>query len=129
MTPPAQTLPIRVLVADDSVDFRNLLCFLLGRDERFEVVAEANDGVEALELAEKHRPDVVLLDIAMPRLDGLQTLPALKEKHPEMKVVVLSSFGAVEMQGRTTNSGADAYVEKGESLQKIGETVVRVFET
>lgn len=120
--------PIKLLVVDDSIDFRSLLCLLLTRDDRFEVVCEANDGMEALELADKHRPDVVLLDIAMPRLDGLQTLPALKKKHPDMKVVVLSSFGAVEMRQKTVSLGADGYVEKGESLQRIGETVVKVFD-
>ena len=121
MTPPGQSLPIRVLVADDSVAFRKLLCLLLTRDERFEVVAEANDGVEALKLAEKHRPDVVLLDIAMPRLDGLQTLPALKEKHPEMKVVVLSSFGAMTISASRTSSPRNA-LNRGNSSFGIGVT-------
>jgi DNA-binding NarL/FixJ family response regulator len=117
---------IRILLVDDSLAFRELLGMLLARDPRFVVIAEASDGIEAIEMVEKHHPDVVLLDVAMPRMDGLQALPAVKAAHPSTKVVVLSAFSAVEMLDKVSGRGADAYLEKGEILEKIGETIKRV---
>ena len=118
--------PIRVLLVDDSLAFRELMGALLTRDPGFVVVAEASDGVEAIEMVGKHHPDVVLLDIAMPRMDGLQALPAIKAAHPLTKVVVLSAFSEVEMLEKASGQGADAYIEKGEVLQQIRETITRV---
>ena len=115
---------ITVLLADDSREFRELLSLLLRRDERFDVVAEAKDGFEAIEMTKEQQPDVVLLDIAMPGMDGLQALPGLKEGHPSIKIVVLSSFSAGEMSDKTLGLGADAYIEKGESLEMIAETML-----
>ena len=122
MTPPDSA--IRVLLADDSREFRELLSLLLSRDARFEIVAEAKDGIEAIEMTKEQQPDVLLLDIAMPAMDGLQALPELKKGHPSVKVVVLSSFSESEMRDKALGLGADAYVEKGESLVKITETIV-----
>ena len=118
--------PIRVLLADDSLPFRELMGILLTRDPRFVVVAEASDGIEAIEMVEKHHPDVVLLDVAMPRMDGLQALPAIKAAHPLTKVVVLSAFSEVEMLEKASGQGADAYLEKGEVLKTIRDTIARV---
>lgn len=77
-------------------------------------------------MVEKHHPHVVLLDVAMPRMDGLQALPAIKAAHPLTKVVVLSAFSEVEMLEKASGRGADAYLEKGEILQQIRETIRRV---
>ncbi|HYI45252.1 MAG TPA: response regulator [Actinomycetota bacterium] len=118
--------PIRVLLVDDSLPFRELMGILLVRDPGFLVVAEASDGIEAIEMVEKHHPDVVLLDIAMPRMDGLQALPAIKAAHPLTKVVVLSAFSESEMLEKASGRGADAYLEKGKVLKEIRETIARV---
>ena len=127
MTPPESA--ISVLLADDSREFRQLLGLLLSRDERFEVVAEANNGIEAIEMTKEQQPDVVLLDIAMPGMDGLQALPALKESHPPVKVIVLSSFSAAEMKETTAELGADAYLEKGELMETIRQSILSVCST
>ena len=120
--------PIRILLVDDSLQFRELMGTLLTRDPGVVVVAQASDGIEAIEMVEKHRPDVVLLDVSMPRMDGLQALPAIKAAHPLTKVVVLSAFSEVEMSERASGRGADAYLEKGQLFEKIRETITRVHE-
>ena len=119
-------ISVRVLLADDSIEFRRLLRILLGRDGRFEVVAEAGDGVAAVEMTKEHRPDVVLLDVAMPKMDGLQALPSIREIAPATKVVMLSAFSATEMAEKAHNQGADAYLEKGELFERMAETIIRV---
>ena len=117
---------IRVLLADDSVEFRGLLRILLARNPRFEIIGEADNGVEAVELTKELRPDVVLLDVAMPKMDGLQALPAIREALPGAKVVMLSAFSASEMAQKASSRGASAYLEKGELIEKMADTIIEV---
>ena len=118
--------PIRVLLVDDSIEFRNVLRILLLRDSRFTVVGEASDGLQGLEMVKEHQPDIVLLDVAMPRMDGLQALPKIRTGWPSIKVVMLSAFSADEMAAVASQQGAHAYLEKGEVLEKMSEEIVRV---
>ena len=101
-----------VLIADDTSDLRTLVRDLLEATGRFEVVAEASDGAEAVELAARHRPDVVLLDLAMPVMDGLQALPAILTSSPASRVVALSGFEARRMAAAALAQGAVAYLDK-----------------
>ena len=102
-----------VLIADDTSDLRALVRDLLEATGRFEVVAEASDGAEAVELAARHRPDVVLLDLAMPVMDGLQALPAILTSSPASRVVALSGFEARRMAAAAVLAqGAVAYLDK-----------------
>lgn len=117
---------IRILLADDSVPYREMLRMLFHLEPRFAVVGEADDGIGAVEMVKKHHPDVVLLDVAMPRMDGLQALAAIKASGVSPKVVMLSAFGAPEVHSRALEAGADAYLEKGASLEEIIETIVGV---
>lgn len=105
---------IRVLLVDDADEIRLLVRMMLEIDGRFEVVGDAADGVEALELLEASAPDVVVLDMAMPTMDGLEVLQEMKTRGCASKVLVLSGFngGAKE---RATALGADDYVRKGDS--------------
>ena len=110
--------PLRVVIIDDTVDLRELLRLALERGG-FEVVAEAGDGRAGIETVEEHRPDVVLLDLAMPVMDGLEALPTLRRLLPDGKIVVLSGFGAQQMAARAVAAGADGYVQKGAPLATI----------
>ena len=104
--------PIRVVLADDTADLRSLMRTLLER-EGFEIVGEAADGFEAVDLATRLRPDILLLDLAMPALDGLEALPRVRADAPETKVVVLSGFQAAQIGEEARRGGAHAYIEKG----------------
>jgi DNA-binding NarL/FixJ family response regulator len=104
---------IRVVVCDDSAAMRFLVRETLALSETVEIVAEAEDGVDALELLRRHRPDVVLLDLSMPRQDGWETLPLLRTEFPGMRVVVLSGLDDGLAGRRAIELGADRYVQKG----------------
>ncbi len=110
----------RVLIVDDTPDIRFLVRLVLDQDGRFEVVGEAGDGAEAIEAAGRLQPDVVLLDLAMPVMDGLEALPGICVQSPSSKVVVLSGFNASEMKAEAMSLGAASYLEKG----GIGERLV-----
>ena len=108
--PPAA--PIDVLIVDDVEDIRQLLRLVLGADSRFRVVGEARDGIEGIEQAAALDPDLIVLDLAMPRLDGFAALPRLHEVAPHARVVVLSAFGDADIQGRALSLGAIGYLDK-----------------
>ncbi|MDZ5619610.1 PAS domain-containing protein [Nocardioides bizhenqiangii] len=121
--PAAQTAEqsVRVLVVDDHAQVRELLCAqLVAGGHR--VVGEAADGVEAVEKTAALQPDVVVLDLAMPRLDGLTALAGIRQAAPGARVIVLSGFDDAMMADRAVASGALRYVEKGTSMN-IAETV------
>ncbi|MBW3562867.1 MAG: response regulator [Actinobacteria bacterium] len=117
---------IRVLLVDDATDIRMLVRMGLRRDGRFDVVGEASNGVEAIEQAAQHQPDVVLLDVAMPLMDGLEALPRIRDVAPDARVVILSGFTSESMQEGATTQGADAYLEKGTPLPRIAELLAEV---
>ncbi|MDF9717499.1 hybrid sensor histidine kinase/response regulator [Nocardioides sp. ChNu-153] len=116
--PEASPRPARVVVVDDTPDLRNLLRLMLTRGG-FEIVGEAVDGLDALAVVGRTQPDVVLLDIAMPRMDGIEALPQLRRASPGARIVAMSAFGAAHMANRAVAAGADGYVEKGTSLHSI----------
>jgi len=105
--------PIRVLICDDDAALRFLVREMLSLSSALEVVAEATDGIEALEQLRLHRPDVVLLDVNMPRQDGMETLPLLREEFPATRVVVLSGLDDGLVGAKAIELGADRYVQKG----------------
>ncbi len=105
--------PIRVLICDDSDAMRFLVRETLALSPVVQVVGEAEDGIEAMEQLRVHRPDVVLLDLSMPRQDGLETLPLLRDEFPAMRVVVLSGFDDGLVREQVLELGADRYVQKG----------------
>lgn len=118
--------PRRVVIADDSDDLRFLLKMLLSRSEDFDVVAEAADGVSAVEAVRTARPDIILLDLAMPRMDGLEAIPAIRLLSPGTRIVVLSGFDSARMSGAATEAGADAYLEKGASMTDIAASLTQI---
>jgi len=108
------TSPIRVVLIDDSDDLRLLVRLALEREQDFTIVAEATDGDSGVAAVAAYKPHLVLLDIAMPVMDGLQALTLVREESPGSIVVMLSAFtgssGAVE---RALSLGAHGYIEKG----------------
>jgi DNA-binding NarL/FixJ family response regulator/two-component sensor histidine kinase len=109
----------RVLLADDTPEIRLLLRMALELEGGFEIVGEAADGAQALHLADDHRPDAVILDLAMPVMDGLEAIPAIRRATPETKILVLSGFTSDQMEREALSVGADAYLEKGVPPQDI----------
>src|SRR4029079_2096764 len=103
---------VRVLLVDDVPDLRLIVRMVLERTERFEVVAEAGDGYEAIPRAAECQPDLTLLDLSMPRMNGVVALPRIREVAPNSKVVILSGWDADHAVERT-GAGAGAYLEKG----------------
>jgi DNA-binding NarL/FixJ family response regulator len=105
--------PISVVICDDDPALRFLVREMLSLSPTVRVVAEAADGIEVLEQMRQHQPDVVLLDLNMPRQDGLETLPLLRTEFPAARVVVLSALDDGVASGRALELGADRYVQKG----------------
>lgn len=104
---------IRVIIADDSSDIRLLTSLILSAEADFQVVAEARDGAEAVAQVRAHQPDMVLLDLAMPVLDGLAAIPQIRTASPGTMIVVFSGFNAGSAADEAISIGAHAYVEKG----------------
>lgn len=121
-------MPCRVVIADDVDAVRALFRHVLEAHERIEVVAEAADGREAVEAVLEHRPDVLVTDLAMPVMDGLQALVELRERRVDTRVVVLTGFARDRLGPVVLEAGADAYLEKGATREVICRTVLEACE-
>ncbi|TDC59963.1 response regulator, partial [Streptomyces hainanensis] len=110
---------VRVLIADDEAMIRAGIRGILAADPAVEVVAEAGDGREAVELARRHRPDVALLDIRMPGSDGLTALRHLRELVPDTGVVMLTTFGQDEYITRALDLGAAGFLLKASDPREL----------
>jgi YesN/AraC family two-component response regulator len=113
-----------VAIADDNEGVRTLLEVLIDLDDRLELVGVAADGRAAIELVAGTSPHVVLLDLSMPVLDGLQVLTALRETNPATRVVVYSGFSGAEVQEAARRAGAVDYLVKGVEPEVIIERLV-----
>ncbi|MFM8251857.1 MAG: response regulator [Planctomycetota bacterium] len=117
-------MSIRVLVADDHEVVRRGLKTLF-QDTDIEIVAEASNGKEAVDRTVQHKPDVVLMDIRMPNVDGLDAMERLKKKSPETPVVVLSTYDNPTYVARTVSLGACDYVLKGAPRKDLIGAITR----
>ncbi|MGI6537415.1 MAG: sporulation transcription factor Spo0A [Caldicoprobacterales bacterium] len=110
---------ISILIADDNKDFCNIIAEYLSKQDDMEVVAVAYDGVEALDLIHKLQPDLVVLDIIMPQMDGLGVLEKLNEEKMEQKpkIIILSAVGQDKITQRAISLGADYYIVKPFNLE------------
>lgn len=102
----------RVILADDHVLVRAGIRSLIEDVDDHEVIDEAGDGERAVELAARHRPELMVLDINMPRLDGLQALPRIKQASPETRVLVISVYDSADFVMQALRNGADGYMLK-----------------
>ena len=110
---------IRILVADDHYIVRMGLVALVSTEPDMEVVAEAADGKEAMELFSRHHPDLVLLDLRMPGKGGIQTIGEIRDQFPEARILVLSAFDGDEDIYRALQAGAQGYVLKNTTGDKL----------
>ena len=110
---------VRVIVCDDACHVRTLIKTELDLEPDMEVVGEASNGVEAIDLARTEQPDVVILDLAMPVMGGLEALPRIKRAAPLAKIIVFSSFEVAEMADKAFAAGASRYIEKSAPAYQI----------
>jgi two-component system NarL family response regulator len=115
--------PIRVLIADDHAVVREGLVSILNRQPDLRVIAEASDGNAALDLWEQLRPDVTLLDVRMPGLDGVEVAAALHQRDARAKVIILTTFGGDEDLARGMAAGASAYLLKDATPDELAQCV------
>jgi DNA-binding NarL/FixJ family response regulator len=118
--------PPRVLIADDQTLFRSGLSRLLDADERIKVVGEATDGAEAVKLAAALKPDVVLMDVKMPNLDGIEATRRIASENPKIKVVMLTTFEADNHVIQALKAGACGYVLKDSQPEAIVTSILAV---
>jgi NarL family two-component system response regulator LiaR len=114
---------IRILVVDDESVVREGVVAILSYQSDFEVVAEAENGLQALEVARKTKPDVILLDMVMPKQDGLATIPKLKEILPDARILVLTSFAEADRVYQTIKAGALGYLLKDSTRVQLMQAI------
>ena len=119
---------VRILIAEDHAIVRQGLVALLNRKKGFKVVAEASDGVAAVALFNRYRPDVVLLDLRMPRMDGIEAICRILKEHPEAKIIVLTTYDEDEDIYRALQSGAKAYLLKDISREELFDNILAIHQ-
>lgn len=120
---PPETETIRVLIAEDQQVIRRAFATLLGMEPGIKVVAQAGDGAEAIQLARQWRPDIVLMDLQMPRVGGIAAMKRILADVPSAQVIVLTTFDTDEMVFEAISAGAQAYLLKDASEAEILETI------
>ncbi|WP_244929129.1 PAS domain S-box protein [Nocardioides sp. W7] len=116
-----------IVIVDDAADVRRLLRTRISLSRRLEVLGEGANGVEAIELVTRHRPAMLLLDVSMPGVDGLQALPAVREASPETVVVMYSGFEEQGLAERARELGAAAYLKKSGSLASMVDDLLAIL--
>ncbi len=114
---------IRILIADDHLIVRDGLRLILETNADFELVGEAADGAQAVELACALVPDVVLMDLRMPRMDGLEAIAALRRQRPAVAVVILTTYNEDDLMRRGLQAGARGYLLKDTDRQTLFDTL------
>ena len=120
--------PIRLLLVEDHPMTLMGLRMVLERESSFEILGEATTGNEAVEASDKNQPDVVLMDIGLPDMDGIEATQTIKKQHPAVKVIMLTSKDAQDDVFAALAAGADAYCMKGISTERLIEAINAVSE-
>ena len=121
--------PIRVLLADDTASVRMLLRGTLEASRHFEVVGEAGDGAQAVEMAAALQPDMVLLDLAMPVLGGMEAIPQIRRRAPDTRVVVVSGYTPDRMGSQAVAVGAAAFLEKQQRPRELLASLLHTWKS
>jgi NarL family two-component system response regulator YdfI len=114
---------IRVLIADDHDVVRDGLKLILETEEDFQVIGEAGDGAQAVQLAEELQPDVILMDLRMPGMDGLQAIEKIHAKWPKIAVVILTTYNEDDLMVRGLRAGARGYLLKDTKRQALFDSL------
>jgi DNA-binding NarL/FixJ family response regulator len=122
------TRPVRVLIVDDEPLFVEMLEALLSADPRIEVVGAARDGGEAVDLARELEPDVTLMDISMPTVDGIEAVRRIRARQPSACIVMLTGSSAASDVDRSRQAGAAGFLTKDRIHSELIETVLEVAE-
>lgn len=124
----SQKNPCRVLIVDDHALFRSGLKLLLCSTDKYEVVGEASSGVEMLKMLESEQPDVVLLDIAMPDMDGIEAATRAVELYPDLRIITLSMYGEQEYYFKMVGLGVKGFLLKNSDINEVFSAIDSVFE-
>jgi DNA-binding NarL/FixJ family response regulator len=119
--------PIRVLIADDSPTALRSVCDYLEFAGGFHVVCTASDGVNAVQMASHHQPDLALLDFRMPRLNGLQAAKAMRQSHPDLRVIIYSEINGSTLEQECRSHGADGFIAKSRLPDALLLEIRRLF--
>jgi DNA-binding NarL/FixJ family response regulator len=127
VTTETATQVVRVLIADDQTLFRSGLAKLLEEDPRVEIIGQASDGADVIKRAAALKPDVVLMDLKMPNVDGIEATRTIASEHPEIKVLVLTTFDADSYVLQALRAGASGYVLKDSQPSAIISSILAVM--
>jgi NarL family two-component system response regulator LiaR len=117
------TKPIRVMIVDDHEMIRNGLTVFLEAFDDLELVGEAANGTEAVRLCAKARPNVILMDLVMPEMDGIAATRAIRQAYPAVQVIALTSFGDQDLVQRALQAGAVSYLLKNASIDDLANAI------
>jgi DNA-binding NarL/FixJ family response regulator len=118
---------LKTIIVDDSLQFRQAVRSMMKGKDFLEVSGEASNGIEAIDLAFKLQPDVIVMDINMPLMNGFEASAKIKKNNPEIKIIILSVYRDPEYLEEFRNLGLDGYLVKGEDDKNIIETIKKLY--
>jgi DNA-binding NarL/FixJ family response regulator len=119
--------PIKIIIADDHEILANGIASILSKNSEFEICGTANNGMEVMEMLKSNKVDIVILDVNMPRLNGIETTIEIKDKYPEVKVLILSMFDREGYIQNALDVGVDGYVLKNANEREIDSAIYRIM--
>ena len=121
-----KTKPIRVLIVDDHEIVRQGIRAILGESEDIEVVGEASDGLAAIQQVELTKPDVILMDLIMPNMDGVEAIRRITNQQPEVRILVITTYSGDDMVFPAIKAGADGYLLKDAGAGQLVQAIRQV---
>ncbi len=120
--------PIRIMIVDDHAVVRSGLSKFLMVNKDFKLVAEASDGAEALQMVSLHHPDVILMDLMMPEVDGITATRAIRQKYPQVKIIALTSFSEQNLIQGALQAGVTGYLQKNVTAVELANAIRSAYQ-